>query len=49
MWNWHMPGVKNGPVGVRTPRELRGTIKAENGGNKRLAVVLHLLKQLPPA
>jgi Transposase IS4 len=47
LWNWHIPGEKNGPVGVRTPRELGGTIKAGNGGNKTQAVVLHLIKQLP--
>jgi hypothetical protein len=29
-----MPGDKNGPVGVRIPRELGGTIKAGKGGNK---------------
>ena len=42
-----MPGDKNGPVGVRIPRELGGTIKAGNGGNKTQAVVLHLIRQLP--
>ena len=42
-----MPGDKNGPVGVRTPRELGGTIKAGKGGNKTQAVVLHLIRQLP--
>ncbi len=47
LWNWHIPGEKNGPVGVKTPRELGGTIKAGNGGNKTQAVVLHLIKQLP--
>jgi hypothetical protein len=47
IWNWHIPGQKNGPVGVRTPRELGGTIKAGNGGNKTQAVVLHLIKRLP--
>jgi hypothetical protein len=49
-WNWHIPGIKNGPVGVRTPRELGGTKKAGNGGNKTQAVVLHLLNRLskPP-
>jgi hypothetical protein len=47
VWNWHIPGVKNGPVGVRIPRELGGTKKAGNGGNKTQAVVLHLLKRLP--
>jgi hypothetical protein len=39
--------MKNGPVGVRTPRELGGTKKAGNGGNKTQAVVLHLIKRLP--
>jgi len=34
-------------VGVRTPRELGGTIKAGNGGNKTQAVVLHLIKRVP--
>jgi hypothetical protein len=45
-----VPGDKNGPVGVRTPRELGGTIKAGKGGNKTQAVVLHLIKRLlePP-
>jgi len=47
VWNWHIPGQRNGPVGVRTPRELGGTIKAGNGGNKTQAVVLHLIKRLP--
>ena len=47
VWNWHIPGIKNGPVGVRTPRELGGTKKARNGRNKTQAVVLHLLKRLP--
>jgi hypothetical protein len=47
LWNWYIPGEKNRPVGVRTPRELGGTIKAGNGGNKTQAVVLHLIKQLP--
>jgi hypothetical protein len=47
VWNWHIPGQKNGPLGVRTPRELGGIIKAGNGGNKTQAVVLHLLNRLP--
>ena len=47
VWNWHIPGQKNGPLGIRTPRELGGTIKAGNGGNKTQAVVLHLIKRLP--
>jgi hypothetical protein len=34
-------------VGVRTPRELGGTIKAGKGGNKTQAVVLHLIGRLP--
>jgi hypothetical protein len=42
-----VPGNKNGPLGVRTPRELGGTIKAGKGGNKTQAVVLHLIKRLP--
>jgi hypothetical protein len=47
VWNWHTPGIKNGPVGVRTPRELGGTKKEGKGGNKTQAVVLHLLNRLP--
>ncbi|PMD49344.1 uncharacterized protein K444DRAFT_549581, partial [Hyaloscypha bicolor E] len=47
VWNWHIPGQKNGPMGVRTLRELGGTIKARNGGNKIQAVVLHLIQRLP--
>ena len=47
VWNWHIPGIKNGPVGVRTPRELGGTKREGNGGNKTQAVVLHLIKRLP--
>jgi len=47
VWNWHIPGVKNGPVGVRTPWELGGTKRDGNKGNKTQAVVLHLLNQLP--
>jgi hypothetical protein len=46
VWNWHIPGVKNGPVGVRTPMELGGT-RAGNSGNKTQAVVLHLINRLP--
>jgi hypothetical protein len=42
-----VPGQKNGPLGVKTPRELGGTIKAGKGGNKTQAVVLHLIKRLP--
>jgi 3'-phosphoadenosine 5'-phosphosulfate sulfotransferase (PAPS reductase)/FAD synthetase len=41
-----VPGDKNGLVGVCTPRELRGTIKAGKGGNKTQVVVLHLIRQL---
>jgi hypothetical protein len=47
VWNWHIPGIKNGPVGVRTPYELGGTKRDGNRGNKTQAVVLHLLKRLP--
>jgi hypothetical protein len=46
-WNWHVPGQKNGPLGIKTPRKLRGTIIAGKGGNKTQAVVLHLIKRLP--
>jgi hypothetical protein len=34
-------------VGVRTPRELGGIIKAGKRGNKIPALVLHLIKRLP--
>jgi hypothetical protein len=47
-WNWHILGDKNGPVGVRTPRELGGTKKEGKGGNKTQAVVLALINRLPP-
>jgi transposase IS4-like protein len=46
-WNWHIPGDKNGPIGVKTPRELGGTIKEGKGGNKTQAVALHLISRLP--
>jgi hypothetical protein len=42
-----VPGQKNSPLGIKTPRELGGTIKAGKGGNKTQAVVLHLIKRLP--
>jgi hypothetical protein len=45
-WVWHRPGKKNGPIGVKTPKELGGT-KTGKGGNKTQAVVVHLLEQLP--
>jgi hypothetical protein len=47
VWNWNIPGIKNRPVGVRTPRELRGTKKAGNNRNKTQVVVLYLIKRLP--
>jgi hypothetical protein len=47
VWNWYIPGQKNGPLGIRTPRELGGTIKAGNSRNKIQVVVLHLIKRLP--
>jgi hypothetical protein len=47
VWNWYISGQTNGPVGIRTPRKLGGTIKAGNGGNKIQEVVLHLLNRLP--
>jgi hypothetical protein len=42
-----VPGDKNGPVGVGTPYELRGTKKAGKRGNKIQAVALHLIDRLP--
>ena len=45
-WVWHYPGRKNGPIGVKTPKELGGT-KTGKGGNKTQAMVVHLLEQLP--
>ena len=47
VWNWYIPGQRNGPVGVRIPRELGKIIKAGNSRNKIQAVVLHLIKRLP--
>jgi hypothetical protein len=43
-------GQKNSPLGIKTPRELRGTIKTRKGGNKTQVVVLYLVKRLtkPP-
>lgn len=45
-WVWHRPGKKNGPIGIKTPRELRGT-KNSKGGNKTQAIIVHLIDQLP--
>ncbi len=45
--NQYIPAKKNGPVGVKTPRELDRIIKAGNGENKTQAIVLYLIKQLP--
>jgi hypothetical protein len=42
-----VPGNKNSLLGVRTLRELRGTIKVRKRGNKTQVVVLHLIKRLP--
>ena len=47
-WAWHKPGSKFGPVGVKTPIELGGSVSGK-GGNKTQAIVLHLLERLPPA
>lgn len=47
VWNWHIPGLKNGPVGIRTPVALGGTKRDGNKGNKTQAVVLHLINRLP--
>jgi hypothetical protein len=29
VWNWHIPGQRNGPMGVHTPRELSGQLRLE--------------------
>jgi hypothetical protein len=42
-----VPGQKNSPLRVKTPRELGGTLKQGKGGNKTQVVVLHLVNQLP--
>jgi hypothetical protein len=36
LWIWHILGEGNGPVGVYTPRDLKGTIRGK-GGNKTQA------------
>jgi hypothetical protein len=45
-WNWHKPGQQFGPIGVKTPGELGGSINGK-GGNKTQAVLCHLLEKLP--
>jgi hypothetical protein len=40
VWNWYIPGIKNGPVRVYTLRELGGTKKEGKGGNKTQTIVL---------
>jgi hypothetical protein len=47
-WIWHKLGSKFGLVGIKTPEALEGILSGKEG-NKTQAVVLHLLKQLPPA
>jgi hypothetical protein len=47
LWNWHIPGENNGPVGVKTPVELGGTKAQGKGGNKTQAVAFKLLERLP--
>ena len=47
LWIWHIPGDGNGPVGVRTPRELGGSLCKGKGGNKTQAVAYELLRRLP--
>jgi hypothetical protein len=42
-----VPRQKNSPLGIKTPRELRGTIKARKRGNKTQVVVLYLINRLP--
>jgi len=46
-WNWHIPGAKNGPVGVKVPVALGGSKKAGKGGNKTQAVAISLVQRLP--
>jgi hypothetical protein len=41
-----VPRQKNSPLKIKTPRELKRTIKAGKGGNKTQAIVLHLIKRL---
>jgi hypothetical protein len=43
----HVLGASGGPLGVKTPVQLGGT-KNGKGGNKTQAVVVHLMKRLPP-
>jgi hypothetical protein len=47
VWNFHVPGDKGGPVGVKTPVELGGTKREGKGGNKTQAVALSLVERLP--
>jgi hypothetical protein len=42
-----VPGQKNGPLGIKTPRQLGGTLRRGKGGNKTQAVVLYLVSRLP--
>lgn len=45
-WNFHISGSNNGPIDVKTPRELGGT-KTGKGGNKTQAVAFKLIQSLP--
>jgi hypothetical protein len=49
-WNFHILGKAQGPIDVKTPRELGGTARQGKGGNKTQAVVLDLVGRLskPP-
>jgi hypothetical protein len=47
VWNFHVPGEKGGPLGVKTPYELGGSKKDGKGGNKTQAVALSLVERLP--
>ena len=47
LWIWHIPGEGNRPVGVRTPRDLRRTVREGKEGNKTQAAAYGLLQKLP--
>ena len=47
VWNFYIPGEKGGPIGVKTPYELRGSKRDRKGGNKTQAITLSLVERLP--
>jgi hypothetical protein len=42
-----VPRQKNSPLEIKTPRKLRGIIKARKRGNKTQVIVLYLINRLP--